>query len=169
MAKRKLVSLFWLCAALVGCADRSLSNLDEIGSGGDLPDAAVTTPTSPPPDAPVASTPPDAPPGSVSSCTPLEEWKGTCVCTSEVCAPGSQRWCDGPVYCDWGVQTCGPDGSWGTCVESTVEPPGCNSRNYDIDCCLAADACCESIDPRESRTSLGNCPGLVQTCHNVEP
>ena len=91
------------------------------------------------------------------------------MCTAEVCAPGSQRWCDGPVYCDWGIQTCGPDGAWGTCVESTVEPPGCNSQNYDIDCCLAANACCESIDPRESHTSLGNCPGLVQTCHNVEP
>jgi len=150
MAERKLLSLFWLCAALAGCTDRSVSNLDEVGSGGDNPSA------------------PDAPPGTVSSCTPLQEWKGTCVCTTEVCAPGSQRWCDGPVYCNWGVQTCGPDGGWGACVESTVQPPGCNSRNYDIDCCLAADACCESIDPRESHTSLGNCPGLVQTCHSVE-
>ena len=157
MAKRKLGSLFWLCVALVGCADRSLSGLDEIGTGGELPDAAVATP---PPS-------PDAPPGTVSSCTPLEEWKGTCVCTSEVCAPGAQRWCDGPVYCDWGVQMCGPDGQWGTCIESSVEPPGCDSRNYDIGCCLAADACCESIDPRESHTSLGNCQGLVQTCHMV--
>jgi hypothetical protein len=155
MAQRKLVSLLWLCATLVGCADRTLSNLDELGNGGNQPDASVAPS-------------PDAPPGTVASCTPLQEWKGTCVCTAETCAPGSTRWCDGPVYCDWGVQTCGPDGAWGTCVESTVEPPGCNSRNYDIDCCLAADACCESIDPRESTTSLGNCPGLVQTCHNVE-
>src|SRR5262244_1290873 len=159
MAERKLISLFCLCAALPGCTDRSLSSVDENPNGGGPPDASAA----PTPDA-AAATPPDAG-NTVSSCTPLEEWKGTCICTSEVCKPGSTRWCDGPVYCDWGIQTCGPDGAWGTCVESTVEPPGCNSRNYDIGCCLAADACCESIDPRESMTSLGNCPGLVQTCH----
>ena len=28
------------------------------------------------------------------------------------CVPGSKMWCDGMVYCGWGLVVCGPDGRW---------------------------------------------------------
>ncbi len=80
------------------------------------------------------------------------------------CVPGGRRWCDDPVYCNWGEQTCGPDGRWGACTEVPDNPPGCDpwdpfgfDRSYDTACCVSSGACCQ--DYPASR-SVGNCAGI---------
>ncbi len=85
-----------------------------------------------------------------------------CTCTAETCDPGTTRWCDGPQYCDWGQQTCGPDHKWGTCREVNQHPAGCNPSLYNEVCCENAGGCCEGVF---DHASYGNCPGVVKTCH----
>jgi hypothetical protein len=84
-----------------------------------------------------------------------------CVCTDESCDPGATRWCDGPVYCDWGVQTCNADRAWGRCIETNVHPGTCNPQIYDWSCCVDAGGCCQS--PFDG-SSVGDCPGVTRTC-----
>ncbi len=79
----------------------------------------------------------------------------------ETCAPGSTRYCDDPTQCYWGKQTCGPDGHWGQCTETTDRPGNCSGDLYSADCCVNAGACCQNYPTDES--SIGNCPG-VTTC-----
>jgi hypothetical protein len=81
----------------------------------------------PPPDA----APPDAaaPPGS--GCPTL----------------GQQRWCDGPVYCGWGLQSCQDTGEtwqWGACAEVSGRAPNtqcaCGSPyQFNPQCCESSD------------------------------
>jgi hypothetical protein len=61
------------------------------------------------------------------------------------CVPGALRWCDEPVYCNWGQQTCGPNGRWGTCAEVTTRPGNCRGSSYDPQCCVNAGACCQDL------------------------
>lgn len=83
------------------------------------------------------------------------DWAG---CTSG-CNPGTQRWCDDPQYCHWGIQTCelDPDGvgRWGACIETPDRPAGCTTTIYDPDCCVAAGECCQ--DAFGTWESVGNC------------
>jgi len=183
-------ALFVIFLTVGGCVDRSLSKEDPLSEGsGPLPDASSAKGDAPiarsdggvgaHSDAPAVATPdahaatPDAhaaPPDAHQAvpdafvCTPEMEAHGTCVCTAETCTPGTTRWCDGPQYCDWGIQTCGPDGSFGACIESTVHPDGCDPRAYSVDCCLASGGCCQTLDPRQNGTSVGTCPGVTTTC-----
>jgi len=86
-----------------------------------------------------------------------------CTCTAETCDPGTVRWCDGPQYCDWGQQTCGPDRKWGVCREVNQHPAGCDPFLYNEVCCENAGGCCEG---QVDHMSYGNCPGVVKTCHS---
>jgi hypothetical protein len=85
-----------------------------------------------------------------------------CGCT---CVPGTQRWCDTPTACTWGIQNCLPDGSWGTCSE-TPPPSACTGGTlYDTDCCLAQPmACCQDFHDTDGDgdnwESLGECSGI---------
>jgi hypothetical protein len=85
-------------------------------------------------------------------------------CTTE-CNPGTTRWCDDPVYCNWGQQTCGPDGFWGTCVEVSTMPAGCDGPSYDAACCLAQNQCCQGWDDVKGvYVSAGNCAAQLPYC-----
>ena len=83
-------------------------------------------------------------------------WTGPC---GAGCVLGATRWCDDPMYCHWGQQTCvtDPDGAtrWGTCMEVTTTPPGCGGVVYDTDCCVASGECCQ--DAFGTWESTGNC------------
>jgi len=83
-----------------------------------------------------------------------------CTCVKE-CPPGNTRWCDDPVYCFWGIQTCAPDGTWGACTETTARPSGCGGYVYDPICCVNAGECCEALP---SHDNLGDCPPAVLVC-----
>ena len=83
-------------------------------------------------------------------------WVGPC----EGCVIGSKRWCDDPQKCYWGQQECvaDPDGKgmWGTCVEVTDRPAGCEGQTmYDASCCDAAGECCQ--DAFHTWQSCGHC------------
>lgn len=81
----------------------------------------------------------------------------------QTCAPGTFRWCDDPMYCHWGQQSCQPDGHWGPCVEETsARPDGCDGTAYSASCCVMAGACCENYPTDHS--SIGDCTGIVTTC-----
>jgi hypothetical protein len=174
--KKVFISVLGLLAlAAVSCTDRSLSKVDEVGEGDPLqpdarpggsggapdarraPDAAVQADARRAPDA--ASATPDAAPGS---CEP-----GThgCVCTAETCEPGIARWCDTPRFCSWGVQTCGPDGAWGACLETNDRPGSCGGPQYNVDCCVNAGGCCQDFLNSPGTLSIGDCPGVTQECH----
>ncbi len=78
------------------------------------------------------------------------------------CVPGASRYCDEPVYCAWGMQTCGPDGRWGNCIEVPA-PQGCEGffgfdGFYDEECCVAQGLCCQAY-PADN--SVGNCNGVA--------
>lgn len=77
------------------------------------------------------------------------------------CTPGSFRWCDDPMYCHWGQQTCNSDGTWGTCVETTERPGSCSSTLYSATCCVDAGGCCQNYPTDD--TSIGMCASIV-TC-----
>lgn len=47
---------------------------------------------------------------------------------SEVCVPGTQRWCDGLQFCGWGVMTCKPDGTWPTKMHNGKLMYDCQER-----------------------------------------
>src|SRR5258706_611724 len=81
--------------------------------------------------------------------------------TDDACKSGSNRWCDEPIYCAWGQQTCGPDGAWGACVEVTSKPPGCDTDAYNPDCCVAAGQCCQAYNLPDPQASVGNCAGII--------
>ncbi len=93
------------------------------------------------------------------------------VCGSICCAPGTTRWCDTPSYCSWGIQDCRPDGRWGTCVETTERPAGCEETSYyySTSCCVdLAVACCQNYgryDPAlPADASVGECEGVAVDC-----
>jgi hypothetical protein len=81
------------------------------------------------------------------------------------CIIGSERWCDEPVYCNWGKQVCAPDGFWGRCTETAARPGTCMGNKYDQNCCAASgDGCCQdmahpALDPQghEVYPTLGTC------------
>ena len=81
-----------------------------------------------------------------------------CGC-HEVCTPGASRWCDTPIGCEWGEQTCTPTGSWGRCVETTRRPAGCERSGgaYDYECCIGSGSCCQNVF---GGSSAGNCTGI---------
>jgi hypothetical protein len=78
------------------------------------------------------------------------------------CYPGQTRWCDTPVYCAWGRQTCLPDSHWGRCEETSEKPFGCDTYHYDRECCIAAGQCCHNF-PYDD-TSVGLCGGIARQC-----
>jgi hypothetical protein len=84
------------------------------------------------------------------------------------CTPGTSRYCDTPTACTWGVQSCLPDGSWGTCVEQPP-PAACSSFTlYNTNCCLSLPAaCCQDFHDTDADgdnfESVGECNG-IQTC-----
>lgn len=99
-----------------------------------------------------------------------------CECT-ERCLPGTERFCDDPVFCNWGIQSCSPDGTWGACVETRDRiPPECEEElpfpfpvdvgtTYDPACCVMAGLCCQNFgyDPSlPIDASVGNCAGIVE-------
>lgn len=84
-----------------------------------------------------------------------------------ICVPGAIRWCDTPVSCLWGKQTCLPDGTWGACTETPDRPPGCTSPVYSLCCCLMADQCCEGAPYGGKAPSKGKCGGI--TCGAPPP
>jgi hypothetical protein len=76
------------------------------------------------------------------------------------CFPNSVRWCDTPIGCEWGQQTCMPDGSWGKCNETPLRPAGCNNpgdATYDQACCLSAGQCCQDYEGLDENKSIGKC------------
>jgi len=102
--------------------------------------------------------------GAVTDCDdPQCQDTAFCACTAETCQPGTTRWCDGPQYCDWGQETCGPDHKWGACREVNQHPAGCDPFLYNEVCCENAGGCCEGI---VDHMSYGNCPGVVKTCYS---
>jgi hypothetical protein len=100
------------------------------------------------------------------------------------CIPGAYRWCDDPVYCNWGQQTCTPNGTWGACVEVSARPGNCRGSSYNPQCCVNAGACCQGLQglppgfpscvpycdgggvPQQPMAdpSIGNCAGIVPMC-----
>jgi hypothetical protein len=113
-------------------------------------------------------------PGTGSSSdggSPWSSWDaagGVAVCTGQ-CLPGTSRWCDDPIYCNWGKQTCAPNGMWGACVEVPQAPAGCGGSQYDQGCCVAAGQCCQQFDYGPfgnpgGGASVGNCAGISQGC-----
>jgi hypothetical protein len=79
------------------------------------------------------------------------------------CVPGASRWCDDPMYCHWGRQTCDSEGHWGTCVEVPDAPTGCDgTRAYSRDCCVDSGACCENYPTDHS--SVGHCDMVERSC-----
>jgi hypothetical protein len=96
-----------------------------------------------------------------------------CTC-EERCRAGSERFCDEPEFCAWGVQDCGPDGRWGACIETDRIPEGCREEipfpgfeiptTYDPECCVGAGLCCQNFgyDPAQHiDASVGACSGIV--------
>jgi hypothetical protein len=81
------------------------------------------------------------------------------TCTG-VCVPGSEEWCDEPLYCAWGKQQCTPQGTWGPCKEVTQPPVGCGGPSYDPFCCAQHGQCCQI-----GNQSIGNCGGIVCNPH----
>lgn len=83
-----------------------------------------------------------------------EDCKGKCI-------PGSVRYCDEPNYCNWGKQSCGPDGNWGPCTEVPA-PSGCEGffldNTYDSSCCVSKGYCCQNYPANDS---IGNCAGVM--------
>ncbi|MCC7540701.1 MAG: hypothetical protein IT379_31080 [Deltaproteobacteria bacterium] len=77
-----------------------------------------------------------------------------------VCVPGTERWCDTPTYCRWGISVCMPDGRWGSCVETSDRPGSCGGTYYSTECCLAAGGCCQDY-PLHPSESLGDCFGIT--------
>lgn len=71
---------------------------------------------------------------------------------------GLTRWCDDVVYCNWGKQTCLPDGTWGPCHEVKQQPAVCpvptkTENNFDEDCCKRLGLCCAW----DNDTLVGSC------------
>jgi hypothetical protein len=83
------------------------------------------------------------------------------ACTGD-CVPGASRWCDEPTYCNWGKQTCTPQGTWGACREVNEAPTGCQGvdRSYDQNCCVRAGACCQDFGGLSDK-SIGQCANIA--------
>jgi hypothetical protein len=108
------------------------------------------------------------------ACTDCETHPELCSC-EERCVAGSERFCDEPEFCAWGLQDCGPDGRWGACIETDRIPADCEEEipfpfpvptTYDPECCVEAGLCCQNFgyDPSlDSNASVGNCEGIVET------
>ena len=124
--------------------------------GGDWMPPVVTTRTPPAgvPGAPQPSSNPTPTPSASPSPSPSPS-APPCECV-----PGATRWCDEPVYCAWGQQTCAPDGTWGSCVEVNLKPTGCTSDGYDSGCCVTAGECCQDSSVAGG-PSIGNCSAII--------
>ena len=92
------------------------------------------------------------------------------MCATE-CSPSTVRWCDEPVLCRWGKQTCDKTGYWGLCVETNERPGGCMATLYDQQCCANAGACCQDMINKEVDQnghliypSIGQCANIATTC-----
>jgi hypothetical protein len=97
-----------------------------------------------------------------TDCCEVPECYDPSKCGLPCCEPGTTRWCDTPSYCSWGTQQCLPDGTWGTCNETTDRPAGCEGYYFDRECCLDAGECCMNY-PYDD-TSVGNCDGIAVDC-----
>ena len=100
--------------------------------------------------------------GDVTGCAPPPENAAGTGC----CLAGAVRWCDTPVACTWGKQTCMPNGEWGHCAETTEVPSGCglppSYGYYDESCCVHAGQCCQDILRKPGGpTSIGNCDQIA--------
>lgn len=98
-----------------------------------------------------------------------------CSC-EERCIAGTQRYCDEPEFCAWGLQDCGPDGRWGACTETRMIPSECieeppiplpfpTPTTYDPECCVRAGLCCQNYGHDPSLgidASIGSCAGRVE-------
>ncbi len=105
--------------------------------------------------------------GSVGNCTNVDP----CHSCTQLCAPNAVRWCSVPLSMngpldigDWGTQTCGADGTWGTCSLSNSAPNGCGSGQYDGACCQQSGQCCEVFDSENADPQSVNCP--TTSCDN---
>ncbi len=80
-----------------------------------------------------------------------------------VCVPSAVRWCDTPAACNWGKQTCMPDGTWGACNETNDRPPSCASGDpsYNETCCLQANQCCQDFEGPDPDKSKGSCDAIA--------
>ena len=79
---------------------------------------------------------------------------GTGGNTNDQCpCVGAIRWCDDPVYCHWGQQTCLPNGTWGGCKEVNAGPPGCTGAYFSERCCINQKLCCAW----DNNTLVGPC------------
>jgi hypothetical protein len=104
--------------------------------------------------------------GEVATCAPSDAGAegGQSTPVDCVCVPGAVRWCDSPEMCNWGQQTCLPDGNWGTCVETDKRPEGCASGGaaYDEECCLKAGQCCQDFEAwDDDQKSIGKCDNIA--------
>ncbi|MCA9671636.1 MAG: hypothetical protein KC503_38825 [Myxococcales bacterium] len=106
-------------------------------------------------------TPPRPPGGGSWACVSSSELGGTICDTttttptpvpqpSDVCVPGTKRWCDGPTFCGWGTVTCLPSGKWPfnskgmlDCKEEDGRRPntlcGCYHFFFNPTCCERPD------------------------------
>ena len=124
--------------------------------------------------------PGDTPPGGGTwSCTSSSELGGAqCVQTpspksGQKCIPGQKRWCDGEIYCGYGIQVCAPDGTWDeTCTEradgkrpSTV--CACYHFYFNPQCCETPDCIVPSgTDGQICPASQG---GYCDYCNPQQP
>jgi len=87
-----------------------------------------------------------------------------------LCVPGAVRYCDTPVYCNWGRQECAADGMrWGACRE--VAPPlicAFISSWYSPEgqaCCAASGFCCQDYHDLDfdgdNQESMGTCTDIT--------
>lgn len=164
-------------------AGSGLTDGSQLGDGtpgydpyGDSPPADDPPADDPPGDDPPGDDPPgDDPPADdpppEPECVPTE--------IDCVCVPGSRRYCDDPMYCNWGVQYCNDDGlSWGTCTETSM-PDECEGwfgglftdEEYDEDaeeCCIESGFCCQDYhdldDDGDWSESLGSCEDVIDAC-----
>jgi hypothetical protein len=104
------------------------------------------------------------------------------VCTNGACTPvtgcipGQQQSCDTgvPGICAAGMQTCQPDGTWGTCVQNQQpQPETCNGLDDDCDGVVdnGSNLCptgfiCQS----GACVAVNGCtPGATQSCYSGPP
>lgn len=110
--------------------------------------------------------------GTDNDCDGTIDNECICFCPAGgcICVPGSERYCDTPMYSRWGTQTCNDDGlRWGSCDEIPV-PSICSHVDpwYSpsaIECCVDSGFCCQDMydsdGDGEIWDSIGSCNGIT--------
>lgn len=94
-----------------------------------------------------------------------------CYCPSGgcICVPGSERYCDTPMYSRWGIQSCNEDGlSWGACNEVSIPSVCSHTESWyspaGVECCVESGLCCQDMwdydGDSESWDSVGDCNAI---------